>query len=283
MGGVGRAADRCPARSAGAVEQRDSPHLAQDGRSRHAGCRGRSPGRRARSAAPQARYGGRDAGSVVLSRPCHPRPTADRIGAEPFAVDAAAASRDRYLAAGENVFPRRLSRTDRSGRAGREMRSGPAGRRGADRDGSRGNIRRTGRVVRPSRVSRAPPSFEPPGRQPRAATEVAMIPIIPIAGAVLSELSSLGSEANEPTITTAIGGDKPKVSFTDTLKTAIDRVNDQIAVASGQAASYASGNHSVPLSSVMISLEKANLAFQTAVTVRDRVTDAYSSVMNMQV
>ncbi|HEY7992382.1 MAG TPA: flagellar hook-basal body complex protein FliE [Stellaceae bacterium] len=110
-----------------------------------------------------------------------------------------------------------------------------------------------------------------------------MIPIIPIAGAVLSELSSLGSEANEPTITTAIGGDKPKVSFTDTLKTAIDRVNDQIAVASGQAASYASGNHSIPLSSVMISLEKANLAFQTAVTVRDRVTDAYNSVMNMQV
>ncbi|MGH6981352.1 MAG: flagellar hook-basal body complex protein FliE [Stellaceae bacterium] len=111
-----------------------------------------------------------------------------------------------------------------------------------------------------------------------------MIPLIPaIAGAVLSDLPGIASELTQPTVTTAIGGDKPKASFTDTLQTALDRVNDQIAVASGQAASYAAGNHSIPLSSVMISLEKANLAFQTAVTVRDRVTDAYSSVMNMQV
>ena len=111
-----------------------------------------------------------------------------------------------------------------------------------------------------------------------------MIPVIPaLAGALLSDIPSLASEATGPPITTAIGADKPKTSFTDTLKTAIDRVNDQISVASGQAASYASGNHSIPLSSVMVSLEKANLAFQTAVTVRDRVTDAYNSVMNMQV
>jgi flagellar hook-basal body complex protein FliE len=111
-----------------------------------------------------------------------------------------------------------------------------------------------------------------------------MIPLIPIvADAALSDISSLASEATGPSITTAIGADKPKVSFTDTLQTAIERVNNQISVASGEAASYASGNHSIPLSSVMVSLEKANLAFQTAVTVRDRVTEAYNSVMNMQV
>jgi flagellar hook-basal body complex protein FliE len=104
-----------------------------------------------------------------------------------------------------------------------------------------------------------------------------------IAGAALSDLQSLGGSVTEPSITTAIGADKPKASFTDTLKTAIERVNDQISSASGAAASYAAGNHAVPLSSVMVSLEKANLAFQTAVTVRDRITDAYSSVMNMQV
>jgi flagellar hook-basal body complex protein FliE len=111
-----------------------------------------------------------------------------------------------------------------------------------------------------------------------------MIPLIPmIAGAALTDLSSLSGGVSEPSVTTAIGADKPKASFIDTLKTAIDRVNDQISSASGAAASYAAGNHAVPLSSVMVSLEKANLAFQTAVTVRDRITDAYSSVMNMQV
>jgi flagellar hook-basal body complex protein FliE len=111
-----------------------------------------------------------------------------------------------------------------------------------------------------------------------------MIPLIPIVtDAVLSDLPGLSNEAAGPTITSAIGANKPTVSFADTLSTAIDRVNNQIAVASGAAASYASGNHALPLSTVMVSLEKANLAFQTAVTVRDRVTEAYNTVMNMQV
>jgi flagellar hook-basal body complex protein FliE len=111
-----------------------------------------------------------------------------------------------------------------------------------------------------------------------------MIPLIPvIADIALSDLPSLANEAAGPSITTAIGAAKPKMSFADTLSTAIDRVNDQIATASGAAASYAAGNHAIPLSSVMVSLEKANLAFQTASAVRDRITAAYSNIMNMQV
>jgi flagellar hook-basal body complex protein FliE len=38
----------------------------------------------------------------------------------------------------------------------------------------------------------------------------------------------------------------------------------------------------VSLSDVMISVERANLAFQTAATVRDRVVEAYQTIMNMQ-
>jgi flagellar hook-basal body complex protein FliE len=111
-----------------------------------------------------------------------------------------------------------------------------------------------------------------------------MIPLIPmVAGSMLSDIQSLASEITGAAGPAAIGGVKAKASFTDTLKTAIDRVNSQVATASGAAASYAAGNHAIPLSSVMVSLEKANLAFQTAVTVRDRVTEAYNSVMNMQV
>ena len=109
-----------------------------------------------------------------------------------------------------------------------------------------------------------------------------MIPLIPMAAdAVLSGLQSLAADAggSDATTTPATGN----ASFTATLKQAIDQVNGQIIKANSAAMAYAAGDHSVPLSSVMISLEKANLAFQTAVTVRDRVTDAYSSVMNMQV
>lgn len=111
-----------------------------------------------------------------------------------------------------------------------------------------------------------------------------MIPMIPaIAGAALSDIQALAGDASGTSVATAIGADKPKVSFSETLQTAIDRVNNQIAVASGEAASYAAGNHAIPLSSVMVSLEKANVAFQTAAAVRDRITEAYNNVMNMQV
>ena len=111
-----------------------------------------------------------------------------------------------------------------------------------------------------------------------------MIPLIPMAvGNVLSDLqglvnSTVGNAATLP----AIGG-RNKASFSETLKAAVDSVNNQIVSATGAAASYAAGNHAVALSSVMVSLEKANLAFQTASTVRDRVTQAYNTVMNMQI
>jgi flagellar hook-basal body complex protein FliE len=111
-----------------------------------------------------------------------------------------------------------------------------------------------------------------------------MIPLIPmVAEAAISGLQGMVGDDISGGLGNAIGGVKDHASFTTTLQTAISRVNDQISSASGAAASYAAGNHAIPLSSVMVSLEKANLAFQTAATVRDRVTEAYNTVMNMQV
>ena len=72
-------------------------------------------------------------------------------------------------------------------------------------------------------------------------------------------------------------------SFIDTLKAAVNSVDSQVATANGDAQAFASGSQDVSLSDVMVSLEKANLAFQAAATVRDKVTDAYTTVMNMQV
>jgi flagellar hook-basal body complex protein FliE len=111
-----------------------------------------------------------------------------------------------------------------------------------------------------------------------------MIPLVPIAaGAILSDLQSLAADVSGASSSVGATAANDKASFTATLKKAMDQVNGQIIAANGAAMSYAAGDHSIPLSSVMISLEKANLAFQTAVTVRDRVTEAYNSVMNMQV
>ena len=118
-----------------------------------------------------------------------------------------------------------------------------------------------------------------------------MIPILPVLGGlemnnVLSQLKGMAEDAAGAVINTVVGANGSSTaapSFTDTLKQAIDGVNSQITASNRTAMSYAAGNHAISLSDVMISLEKANLAFQTASSVRDRITDAYSSVMNMQV
>lgn len=77
-------------------------------------------------------------------------------------------------------------------------------------------------------------------------------------------------------------GDAPAASFSASLKAAVGRVDGTIAAANGLAASFASGNHDIPLSDVMVSLEQANLSLQLAANVRDKVVGAYTSIMNMQ-
>jgi flagellar hook-basal body complex protein FliE len=43
------------------------------------------------------------------------------------------------------------------------------------------------------------------------------------------------------------------------------------------------GDDKVSLSNVMIDMQKANIAFQTTVQVRNKVIAAYNDIMNMQV
>ena len=72
-------------------------------------------------------------------------------------------------------------------------------------------------------------------------------------------------------------------SFLAALGAALNRVDSHIASASAAAKSFAAGGSDISLSDVMISLEEANLALQTAATVRDKVAAAYTTIMNMQV
>lgn len=110
-----------------------------------------------------------------------------------------------------------------------------------------------------------------------------MIAPVPEMTALLSDLQSLAAKATgrEPAVpATGSGGSS---SFVDTLKTAVGRVDGEIATANARAHALAAGDHDIALSDVMVSLEQANLAFQAATTIRDRVTEAYTSIMNMQV
>jgi len=118
-----------------------------------------------------------------------------------------------------------------------------------------------------------------------------MIGAITAAESILSELSSLASAATTGLSSSTAAADAATsaaapssgASFSDLFGAALNRLDSAVGGATAQAQSSAAGDSDVPLSDVMVSLEQANLSLQMASGVRDRVTTAYSNVMNMSV
>lgn len=74
-----------------------------------------------------------------------------------------------------------------------------------------------------------------------------------------------------------------KVSFSDALKSSLDQVNQVQLNAEKLGKNFALGDDSVSLSDVMIAGQKANIAFQATIQVRNKLVSAYQDIMNMQV
>lgn len=74
-----------------------------------------------------------------------------------------------------------------------------------------------------------------------------------------------------------------KVDFANTLKSALDSVNQSQQRAEQLGKSFAMGDDSVSLSDVMIAGQKANISFQATLQVRNKLVSAYQDIMNMQV
>jgi len=79
--------------------------------------------------------------------------------------------------------------------------------------------------------------------------------------------------------------DKPaeKADFSTALKTMLDQVNGAQTKATVMGERFAMGDDSVNLSDLMIASQKASIAFQATVQVRNKVVSAYQDIMNMQV
>lgn len=74
-----------------------------------------------------------------------------------------------------------------------------------------------------------------------------------------------------------------RVDFAAALKASLDQVNDAQKGADALAKRFVSGDDSVSLSDVMINSQKASIAFQATVQVRNKLVSAYHDIMNMQV
>jgi flagellar hook-basal body complex protein FliE len=93
----------------------------------------------------------------------------------------------------------------------------------------------------------------------------------------LKAASSLAAGA-EPSAVQAEGGD-----FASMLKASLDQANGAQQEATNLAKAFEQGDPNANLQEVMVSLQKANLSFQTMVQVRNKLVSAYHEVMNMQV
>lgn len=74
-----------------------------------------------------------------------------------------------------------------------------------------------------------------------------------------------------------------KPDFASALKATLDQVNGAQQKAEDMAKRFVLGDDSVNLSDVMINSQKANIAFQATVQVRNKLVSAYHDIMNMQV
>jgi flagellar hook-basal body complex protein FliE len=74
-----------------------------------------------------------------------------------------------------------------------------------------------------------------------------------------------------------------KADFANVLKSSLDGVNQAQHQAEDMQKAFVMGDDKVSLSDTMIAMQKANISFQTAVQVRNKVVAAYNDIMNMQV
>lgn len=71
--------------------------------------------------------------------------------------------------------------------------------------------------------------------------------------------------------------------FASVLKSSLDGVAQAQNHAESMQKAFVLGDDKVSLSDVMIDMQKASIAFQTTVQVRNKVIAAYNDIMNMQV
>jgi len=73
------------------------------------------------------------------------------------------------------------------------------------------------------------------------------------------------------------------VNFDKVLKAAVDQVNETQQAAVKLTREFTGGETDKNLHEVMISLQKANISFQSMVQMRNKLVESYQTIMRMQV
>lgn len=99
--------------------------------------------------------------------------------------------------------------------------------------------------------------------------------------AIESVLQQMRVTALQSGFTPPAAGAAQPGGFAAELRRSLDNVSGAQTKAYGQAEAFELGRPGVALNDVMVDLQKANLAFQTGLQVRNRLVAAYQEVMNL--
>jgi len=101
---------------------------------------------------------------------------------------------------------------------------------------------------------------------------------------LLAEMQLMAAQAKaKPEQTIAQPESNQAESFSNLLVKAIEQVNDLQMQSGDIKEAYVRGEPGVNLADVMIASQKANIAFQATLQVRNRLVQAYQDIMNMPV
>jgi flagellar hook-basal body complex protein FliE len=122
-----------------------------------------------------------------------------------------------------------------------------------------------------------------------------MVPAIGSAAiqAMLTQIRSTVEQAKDVTNPTAglssvngaagVSGSTPKADFAQALKNHLNDISSMEKQSNELGKRFSLGDSNVNLSDVMVSSQKANIALQSTVQVRNKLASAYQTIMNMQI
>lgn len=108
--------------------------------------------------------------------------------------------------------------------------------------------------------------------------------VSPSAQSLLSQMQTMATQATgEAAKGSKIDKSVGAAGFGDALMSSISKINDMKMAAKSQSQAFQAGEPGIELHNVMIDNQKAGLAFEMAVQVRNKAVSAYKEIMNMQV
>jgi flagellar hook-basal body complex protein FliE len=101
---------------------------------------------------------------------------------------------------------------------------------------------------------------------------------------LLAQMRALQAQASQQSIATEVQ-EKPggATDFSKLMKTAVDQVNETQKVSGQLKTAFEMGDPNVSLADAMIASQKASVAFEATVQVRNKLIKAYEEVMRMSI